>query len=192
MKIGTPLDKPLVPSGTGKAAPKDPLGSRGTAVDGSMTSAGASATENTKVSLSSAALAASLPAAAQFQKPEDAVKYRQSAMTLMSAHVGRIAAMAGGKVPFDAAAAKANADVVATLSRLPFSAFVPGSDVGQTRAKPEIWVEQDKFRAAAGALQDAVGKLQVATQAGNLDQIKAAVGEVGKSCKSCHDQYRKE
>ena len=59
MKIGTPLDKPLVPSGTGKAAPKDPLGSRGTAVDGTMTSAGASATENTKVSLSTAALAAS-------------------------------------------------------------------------------------------------------------------------------------
>jgi negative regulator of flagellin synthesis FlgM len=68
MKIGTPLDKPLVPSGTGKAAPKDPLGSRGTAVDGSMTSAGASATENTKVSLSSAALAASsgAPASADF------------------------------------------------------------------------------------------------------------------------------
>lgn len=142
--------------------------------------------------LTAAALAASLPAAAQFQKPEDAVKYRQSAFTVMASHFSRIAAMASGKVPFDAAAAKANADVVAALSRLPFSAFGPGTEVGQTRAKPEIWAEQDKFRAGGNAMQDAVGKLQVATQAGNLDQIKAAVGEVGKSCKSCHDQYRKE
>ena len=42
---------------------------------------------------------ASLPAAAQFQKPEDAIKYRQSAFTVMGNHVGRIGAMAQGKAP---------------------------------------------------------------------------------------------
>lgn len=59
MKIGTPLDKPLVPSGTGKAAPKDPLGPRGAPSDLASAAPAASATENTKVSLSTAALAAS-------------------------------------------------------------------------------------------------------------------------------------
>jgi hypothetical protein len=33
-------------------------------------------------------------AAAQFQKPEDAVKYRKAAFTVMAAHFGRIGAMA--------------------------------------------------------------------------------------------------
>ena len=33
---------------------------------------------------------AALPAAAQFQKPEDAIKYRQSAFTVMGNHVARI------------------------------------------------------------------------------------------------------
>ena len=74
-----------------------------------------------------AALCTALPASAQFQKPEDAVKYRKAAFTVMSTHFGRIAAMAQGKIPFDAAAASANADIVATLSHLPFAGFVEGT-----------------------------------------------------------------
>ena len=37
------------------------------------------------------------PAIAQFAKTEDAIKYRQSAMSLMGNHMGRLAAMAQGK-----------------------------------------------------------------------------------------------
>ena len=59
--------------------------------------------------LSVAALAMATPAAAQFQKPEDAVKYRQSAMSVMATHFGRIGAMANGRVPFDAKAVQDNA-----------------------------------------------------------------------------------
>ncbi len=139
-----------------------------------------------------AGLATALPAAAQFQKPEDAIKYRKAAMTVMATHFGRVAAMANGRVPFDAAAAQANADIVLTLSKLPFAGFVEGTATGDTKAKPEIWSEPDKFKAGATKMQDEVAKLNVAAKTGNLDQIKAAVGEVGKTCKSCHDNYRKE
>src|SRR5690606_34461241 len=41
-------------------------------------------------------LAWATPASAQFAKPEDAIKYRQSAFALMGAHMGRLAAMAQG------------------------------------------------------------------------------------------------
>ena len=139
-----------------------------------------------------AGLATALPAAAQFQKPEDAIKYRKAAMTVMATHFSRVAAMANGRVPFDAAAAQANADIVLTLSRLPFAGFVEGTASGDTKAKPEIWSEPDKFKAGASKMQDEVAKLNVAAKSGNLDQIKAAVGEVGKTCKACHDNYRKE
>jgi len=51
-----------------------------------------------------------LPAAAQFQKPEDAVKYRKAGFTVMGTHFARIGAMAQGRVPFDGAAAAASND----------------------------------------------------------------------------------
>jgi cytochrome c556 len=128
-----------------------------------------------------AGLATALPAAAQFQKPEDAIKYRKAAFTVMANHFGRIAAMASGRAPFDAAAAQANADLVVTMSKLPYAGFIDGTSSGDTKAKPEIWSERDKFNAAAGKMQEEVVKLSAAAKSGNLDQVKAAVGEVGKS-----------
>jgi cytochrome c556 len=145
--------------------------------------------------LTSAALigaATALPAAAQFAKPEDAIKYRKGAMTVMGAHFGRVAAMANGRVPFDAKVAAENAEIAVMMSKLPFVAFVPGTDKGETRAEPKIWTETDKFNAAATKMQEEMAKLNVAAKGGNLDAIKAAAGETGKSCKACHDSYRKE
>jgi cytochrome c556 len=133
-----------------------------------------------------------LPAAAQFAKPEDAIKYRKAAFTVMAAHFGRVAGMANGKIPFDAKAAAENAEVATMVSKLPYAGFVPGTDKGDTKAEPKIWTEMDKFNAAATKMQDEMVKLNVAAKGGNLDAIKAAVGETGKSCKACHDNYRKE
>jgi adenosylmethionine-8-amino-7-oxononanoate aminotransferase len=85
-----------------------------------------------------AGLATALPAAAQFQRPDDAVKYRKAAFQVMAAHFGRIGAMANGRVPFDGAAAAANAEVVAFVSNLPFAGFVEGTsgtDKGAPLAK---------------------------------------------------------
>jgi cytochrome c556 len=48
-----------------------------------------------------------LPAHAQFAKPEDAIKYRQSALFVMQQNFSRVAAMAAGKAPFDATVAAA-------------------------------------------------------------------------------------
>ncbi len=147
------------------------------------------------MSLTAAALvgmAAALPAAAQFAKPEDAIKYRKSGMFVMSTHFGRVAAMANGRVPFDAKVAADNAEIAALMSKLPFAGFVNGTDKGDTKAKPEIWAEKDKFLAGATKMQDELAKLNVAAKGGSLDAIKAAAGDVGKSCKSCHDDYRKE
>lgn len=149
----------------------------------------------TRTLLAAAAVAAtlmtSLPAAAQFQKPEDAVKYRKAGMTLIGAHFGRIGAMASGRAPFDAAAANANAEVLTHLVGLPFAGFVDGTagtDKGAANAK--IWSERAKFDAAAKKLQDEMVKLQAAAKGNNLDTLKAAFGPVGQACKGCHDDFR--
>lgn len=129
---------------------------------------------------------------AQFRKPEDAIKYRRSAMFVMANHFARIGAMVSGRVPFDAEAVRANADIVAALAKLPFAGFIAGTDKGDTQAEAEIWTEPDKFRAATQKMQDEVARLNAAAKTGDLAQIKMAFGAASESCKSCHDHYRKE
>lgn len=133
----------------------------------------------------------SLPAFGQFQKPEDAIKYRQGAFVLMGAHFSRVAAMTQGRVPFDAKVAAENTAVLSTVARLPFAAFGEGTDKGlPTGAKPEVWKDNAKFRAAAEKMIAEVAKLDAAARAGNLDALKTAAGAVGGSCKACHDDFR--
>jgi cytochrome c556 len=134
-----------------------------------------------------------LNAQAQFQKPEDAIKYRQSAMYVMATHLGRVGAMAQGRAPFDAKAAADNAAIVVAMSKLPSAAFGEGTDKGMpTRAKPEVWKDQAKVKDLFGKMQAEAEKFEAAAKTGNLDTIKAALGPLGAACKACHDDYRAE
>ena len=145
------------------------------------------------LALAAAALTLGASASAQsFQKPEDAIKYRQGAFRVMAAHFGALGAMANNRAPFDAQAAARHGDVIAMVSHLPFAGFGPGTDKGETRAKPEIWSENAKFTSAAQRMQSEVGKLAAAAKTGNLDNLKAAFGPAANSCKACHDDFRKE
>ena len=138
--------------------------------------------------------AAALPltASAQFAKPEDAIKYRKSALTVMGTHFGRIGAVVRGNAPFDAQQVQMNAATVEFMSTLPWQGFMAGTDKGETKAKPEIWSNADKFKGAQDNLVKAVAALSAAAKTGNLDNVKAAFGETGKACKACHDDFRKE
>lgn len=136
-----------------------------------------------------AGLATALPAAAQFQKPEDAVKYRKAAFTVMGAHFGRLGAMVQGRAPFDAAVATANAEVVADISKLPFAGFVEGtSGTEKGTPKQNVWTDRAKFDAGAKKLQEETAKL--AASAKSLDSLKVAFTATAGTCKACHDDYR--
>lgn len=133
------------------------------------------------------------PASAQFAKAEDAIKYRQSALFVMGQHFGRVGAMANGRVPFDAKVAAENADVVASMSKLPWAGFGPGTDKGgNTKAKPEIWAEQAKFKDLDDKLVAETTKLSAAAKTGNIDNLKTAFGATAAACKACHDVYRNQ
>lgn len=146
------------------------------------------------LSMAAVLVAMAAPASAQFAKPEDAIKYRQGALTVMSAHFGRIGAMANGRVPFDAKLAAENADIVATMSKLPWAAFGPGTDKGSitTHAKPEIWTDQAKFKENSEKLVGETIKLAAAAKTGNLDALKVAFSATAGACKTCHDAFRRE
>jgi len=134
--------------------------------------------------------ACSLSASAQFAKPEDAIKYRKATFSVMGTHFGRLGAMAQGKVPFDAKVAADNADIAASMAKLPWAAFVDGSDSGETKAKPEIWKQSAKFKEAADKLQAESIKLAAAAHSGKEDAFKAAFTATAGTCKSCHDDFR--
>jgi len=144
------------------------------------------------IAASALSVTVALPAAAQFQKPEDAIKYRKAAFSVMATHFGRLGAMANGRIPFDAKVAAENADLALVMSKLPYAAFTEGSDKGETKAKAEIWTEGDKFRAAATKMQDEMVKLNAAAKTGSVENLKTAFGPTGAACKACHDAYRKE
>ena len=144
----------------------------------------------TTLVLAAAALTLGTGAQAQFAKPEDAVKYRKSALFVMQQHYARIGAMASGRAPFDAKVAADNAAIAESMSKLPWAAFGEGTDKGDTKAKPEIWKEQAKFKEAADKMQAEMAKLAAAAKTGNLDSIKTAFTATSGSCKACHDNFR--
>ena len=105
------------------------------------------------------------------QKPEDAIKYRQGVFRVIEVFAR-------------------NAEIVAFMSKLPLEGFTPGSETGDTKAKPEIWLEMDDFKAKLEKMQQEVDALAKVAKAGNFDNAKAQLGEAGKACKACHDEYR--
>jgi cytochrome c556 len=145
-----------------------------------------------KIIIAAAAAAAFLPvlASAQFAKTEDAINYRQSALFIVGQHFGRIGAMVNDKIPFDAARAKESAGIVNVVAQLPWAAFVPNSDKGDTKARPEVWEDSGKFKSAQERLAAALPKLTAAAETGDKAQIKEAFGETASACKNCHDSFR--
>jgi cytochrome c556 len=137
-------------------------------------------------------IAVPFAAQAQFAKVEDAVKYRQSSLSVMATHFARIGAVVKGERPYDKAAVESDAAIVEMMAKLPWPAFIQGSDLANSKAKPEIWADQGKFKSASDKMQSEVAKLSAAAKSGDQNAIKTAFGGVGQSCKACHDDFRKK
>jgi cytochrome c556 len=135
-------------------------------------------------------LAAAGAAALAQQKPKDAIKYRQSALFIVGQNFGPIAAMVQGKIPYDKDDAARRAAIVDFVIKLPWPAFAPGTEEGDTKAKPEIWLDMDDFKAKAKDVQEEAAKLAQVAATGDFDALKTQVGATGKACKACHDKYR--
>ena len=136
---------------------------------------------------------AAVPAQAQFAKPEDAIRYRQSAYVLMGNHMARINTQLRADKP-DLAAIQRSAGIIDFASQLPGEAYIPGSQTGgtpPTRARPEIF-RDSQVRELGARMREEVVKLNAAARGGDLAAIRAQFGETGKSCKACHDKFRRD
>ena len=139
------------------------------------------------------ALGAVAGAALAQVKPELLVKQRQSVMTLQGKYFGPLAAMAQGKVPYNADIVKRNAAFLDNLTRMPWDTFDPATkDVKGSNALPAIWEQQDKFKEAASRLENEAHKLYEVSQSGDENAVKAQIGAVGKACGGCHESFRQK
>ncbi|GAB3629238.1 cytochrome C [Pandoraea terrae] len=143
-----------------------------------------------KAALALLAVVSPLIAHAQFAKPEDAVEYRQSSLFLLGNHFSRLGAVVKGEQPFNKDEVAKNAELVATLSKLPWPAFENGVTTPKSKAKPDAFSNHAKFKEASDKMELAVAQLNTAAKGGDLASIKKAFGEAAQTCKSCHDSFR--
>lgn len=129
---------------------------------------------------------------AQDRKIEQAIKHRKAAFTLMATYVNRMVQTVDGHRPFDAKQMAQDAKAVELLSKLPWEGFVEGSERGDTRAKDDIWFEEDKFKRYANDLQTKTAAVTVAAELGDLKRFQAAVGQMRDACNTCHKAFRKD
>lgn len=142
------------------------------------------------------ALPLSSPGFADDDPNLDLIAARKGEMTLRSFFLGPLVGMAKGEVPYDAAKAAQLAANLKHLGGLEMGpAWAPGTDLSKypehTTALAEIWsnypeiAEYGKeYTAAVDALASSAGE--------GLNQLRATIGDVGKSCKGCHDEYREK
>lgn len=129
-------------------------------------------------------------ASASADQFEDAVNNRKAAFTLIKANFGPMGAMVEGKMPFNKdtfAMRAANLDV---LARMPWEHFIEGSDMGETKAKPEVWSKAADYKAEVEKFEAATAKLALVAKNGDEKAIKAQFGATAKTCKSCHGDFK--
>ncbi len=125
-----------------------------------------------------------------FKKAEDAIEYRQHAFQMIRIQIGNMGDMLKGKVPFDAETFKLRANNAAALSKMPWEAFVAGTDKGETSALAAVWSDNETFMKKANAFADYADKLAIAAQSGDKKLIKPAFGAWAKGCKDCHKSFK--
>jgi cytochrome c556 len=119
-----------------------------------------------------------------------AIKARQEAMEAIGDAMGPLAAIAKGEASFDAAVVKENAGTIAENLKKAGALFPAGSDKGdvETWAKEEIWTNVADFELKMQTARAQAEALQAVTAEADY---RPALGKLGSSCKSCHQDYRR-
>jgi cytochrome c556 len=135
-------------------------------------------------------VASAAVAGAALAQDADAIANRLDVMKVTIAGAVRPAAMMTmGKQDYDAAAAKAAMQTIATAMATFPSLFPPGSENIKDRAGPAIWSDPAGFKAASDKLvADATAAAAAADQ--GLDAFKVAFAKVGENCQGCHEKFR--
>lgn len=125
--------------------------------------------------------------------PAETVKYRQTMMKAIGAHMGAITMVVKGEVAFGAQHVAANAEGLEASAKLIADAFKEKSgDAGPTAAKANVWTEWQSFADKAKALETESAKLVAIAKKGDMTAIGEQVKAVGGACGGCHETFREK
>ena len=128
-------------------------------------------------------------------KPEEQIETRQAGYTFMSWNMGKIKANLEGDFSQTQVSAAANA--IAGIANSGMGAlYGPGTDkdIGdvEPRGEPALFTEPEEVGRVATAFVEAANNMAEVAAMGDPAEVKETFGELGKSCKGCHDKFRKE
>jgi cytochrome c556 len=63
-------------------------------------------------------------------------------------------------------------------------------DVHESRAKPEIWRQPERFKEAYRQFDADVAEMARASRTGNVAVIRTQFRKLGATCRNCHDVFR--
>jgi cytochrome c556 len=123
---------------------------------------------------------------AAFERREDKMKHMGRPFYL---GIGRVVKGTAAYGPDTVTAAETVAALASTLDR---SLFPPGSDVAESKIKPEIFAANDHVDQLIAAVQAATAKLVPAIKTGDKAAITVAYTAVNNACNACHTKFRKD
>ena len=147
--------------------------------------------KKTTLGACAALLAVSFAVPAALASDEGEIKYRKSVMKAVGGHMGAIGGIMKQETA-NAANLQVHTDGMLQLANITASLFPAGSDFGETTVLPVIWEKPDDFAAAVKQFQDAAQKMADAGKSGDMALVGAAMGDLGKSCKNCHENFREK
>jgi cytochrome c556 len=101
-----------------------------------------------------------------------------------------IGKVARGKAEFGPETTDA-ADTIVTLAATIPTLFPAGSNVGDSRAKPEIFAAGPRVAELAAGVQQAAANLAAAVKGGDKAALAAAYKAQDEACEACHRDFRK-
>ena len=130
-------------------------------------------------------------AQAEMTREEYAIKFRRSSFSVLGWYYGSMHRMVKGINPYDQVLFQRDAERVAFLSKLPKDGFIAGTETGDTKAKPEIWTKAELFKEDNDRLESESSKLVELAKGSDWDAIKVQFGILQKTCKTCHDNFKR-
>jgi cytochrome c556 len=124
-------------------------------------------------------------------EPSSVVKYRQSVMKAMGAHMNAMSLVVKKNVS-QRTLLPVHAEAVRGLSEGLQDLFPAGTDPDHvtTAATPAVWKRPAELLAAIRKLQQESGKLGVAAKAGDARLFGTQFEKVSTACNECHRQFR--
>jgi len=137
--------------------------------------------------------AAGAAVAQQAPRPENLIKWRQSAFQVVAWNSGRIKASLDGTYNKDQVLRSAG--VIAAIANSGLGSLFPaGTETGKgwhdTTVKPEAFSNGARFAELGGEFARESNDLVRVASGADASSVREQFGKLQKTCKSCHDDFR--